>query len=1136
MKLVDGSLRLAATDLANHLACPHLTTLDLQYAFGELAGYTNFDPLLDILRDRGRAHEEAYLAHLRTSGLTVESASAAAPPLTLMERGVDAIYQAWLEDGQWGGRADFLLRVDRPSARWAWSYEVADTKLGTDTRAGTVLQLLVYSDLLTRLQGSEPAYAHVIKPGPTFPRETFRVDEYDAIYRTIRRELEDHIGVRPASYPEPTPHCDVCNWRDKCDGERRRDDHLSLVANLGRLHQRELSRVGISRVTELAGVPAPWPYDPERGSKTTYAQLAHQARLQVAARALPLPPYDLLDIEPGRGLTGLPAPDAGDVFLDFEGDPFIGEGGREYLFGWIADGQYTGIWATDDATERAAFETLIDTLIARWGRSFGMHVYHFGDYEKAAIKRLAGRYGSRADEVDRLLRGHRLVDLLSITRQSMRIGVESYSIKYLEPLIGFARSVALADAGKSHRLLRLTLQRGLPALVDPQWRIDVEGYNRDDCAAAAALHDWLEARRSAVIAGGTPIARPPLENGERENVTELRTTAEAVAAALLADVPDDRGARTDDQQGTWLLGHLLEWYRRERKVAWWDFFRLAELSDDERLDEPRAIAGLALAQAARVDTPRRKNVLPVHRYRFPTQELYIRAGDELHVDAETKLGTIVDVDLDACTVDVKKTSDTVALHPASVFASKQITPAPKDGALVTLGQRVAEVGLPPAAAPSIARDLLLRLPPRGLPLFAGSLRRADESIRDCALRLALALDGTVLPIQGPPGTGKTATAAEMIVHLIRNGRRRVGVTATSHAVIDHLVRGAVAAARHQGVTVRALRKCDDDDDNPDDELEFTSSATEAEARVRDGEVDLLGATAWQWARSGMANSIDVLIIDEAGQMCLADGLAVSAACRSLVLVGDPQQLEQPIQGTHPDGTAVSVLQHMIGSAPTIPADRGLLLDRTHRLHPSICTFTSEQFYERRLLDGPDVGRQSIAIPPLPAPGLYWLPVEHLGNQNRSPEEAAVVAELVARCLAAGTSWTTSAGDTSPLTPDQILIVAPFNAHVGEIRDALDARGLAAVRAGTVDKFQGQQAAIAIYAMGTSLPADAPRGLGFLYDRHRLNVATSRARCASILVCSPALLRPDCQTPEHLHLASALARYVELSQRLAPTPA
>jgi len=1123
-----GSVRLAATDLSNHVMCGHLTSLSLADAAGEIAGgYTNFDPLLKILRERGQAHEDAYLAHLQASGLRLEPGGD--QTRRRMDEGVDVITQAVLETPRWYGRADFLIRVDRPSAHWAWSYEVVDTKLSSDTRAGTVLQLCVYSDLLSALQGVDPAQMHVVTPGVDFPKESFRYDEYAAIYRALRSDLEGRADgpTAIATYPEPTAHCETCNWRTRCETQRRADDHLSFVADLGRSHQRELDRYGIRTLTSLATAPSPWPHKPERGSASTYSRLIQQARLQHTAKKGMAPPYEMLPIEPERGLARLPAPSPGDVFLDFEGDAFVGTNGREYLFGWhTADRGYECLWATDDANERKALEAFLAFVTARWQSDPGMHVYHYAPYEPTALKRLVGRYATFADELDRLLRGQRLVDLYALVRQTARIGIESYSIKSLEALIGYTRPVDLETTGPLVRAVTVSLQRGFPEAILPEWKAAVEAYNRGDCESAAALRTWLEVRRTEQLAGGADLPRPPLLSGERESITEVRTNAAVTAARLLDGLSDNRDERSDTQQAQWLLGHLMEWYRREASVTWWEFFRLAAMSDDERLDEPRALSGLV--HVTRIVG--RAKTIPIDRYEFPPQDVFMRPGDDLHVDDDlkNKLGVIAAIDPVARTVDVKKTKKTLDVHPTSFFVHTNIAPKPKDVALVQIGASVADFGFAPAERSSLARDLLIRALPRGIAASDVPLRRDGEDVLGASLRLAKALDGTVLPIQGPPGTGKTFTAAHMIVELVRAGRK-VGVTATGHSVIENLVSGTVRLARKLGVPLRAALKCDEPDDTRDDGVEYIDSAQVAAERI--GGLDLLGATGWQWARDDMRGSVDVLFIDEAGQLSLADALAVTGSTRSLVLVGDPQQLEQPIQGTHPEGVAVSVLQHMVGDAQTIAEDRGLFLDQTHRLHPSIATFTSEQFYERRLLPGPKVAVQSIATSPLPLPGLYWHPVAHRGNQNRSLEEADAVAELIQRCLSPGSEWTNDEGVADSLVESDVLVVAPFNAHLTAIRDALMARGLNRIMVGTVDKFQGREAAIAIYSMATSNPEDAPRGLGFLYDRHRLNVASSRARCASILVANPALLRPSCNTPKHLHLASALARFVELARRV-----
>jgi superfamily I DNA and/or RNA helicase len=256
-------------------------------------------------------------------------------------------------------------------------------------------------------------------------------------------------------------------------------------------------------------------------------------------------------------------------------------------------------------------------------------------------------------------------------------------------------------------------------------------------------------------------------------------------------------------------------------------------------------------------------------------------------------------------------------------------------------------------------------------------------------------------------------------------------------------------------------------------------------------------------------------------------LAVSQAAPSLVLLGDPRQLDQPTQGTHPEGTGVSALDYILDEELTIPADRGLFLAETWRLHPAICAFTSEVFYESRLhpikgLELQEIRSQGLIL----GSGLRYVPVAHQGNQNSSPEEAQVISQLVADILASAPSWVDRQGVEQRVGLADILIIAPYNAQVFDLKDRIPG-----ARIGTVDKFQGQEAPIVIYSMTTSTHADAPRGMNFLYSLNRLNVATSRAKCLSILVCSPALFEPECRTPEQMRMANAFCRYLELAGKL-----
>ena len=386
----------------------------------------------------------------------------------------------------------------------------------------------------------------------------------------------------------------------------------------------------------------------------------------------------------------------------------------------------------------------------------------------------------------------------------------------------------------------------------------------------------------------------------------------------------------------------------------------------------------------------------------------------------------------------------------------------------------------------------------------------------------------MLSIQGPPGSGKTYTAARMIVRLVAAGKR-VGVTANSHKVIANALDKVQEAAIQAGTPVRIGQRTGQEDDAVSPHARPVKANPEAAAALRDNELDVLGGTAWLWSREEMEGAVDVLFVDEAGQFSLANAVGVAPAGRSLVLLGDPQQLEQPLQGSHPPGAERSALGHVLGDDAVIPGHVGLFLADTWRLHPDVCAFTSEVFYEGRLASEPTLARQAlVGVPPADGTGLRWLPVEHDGDATESIDEGALVAGLVRELLEAEARWTDRNGVSHAITLDDVVIVAPYNAHVERVAKALADAGYPGARVGTVDKFQGQEAPISIYSMATSSPELAPRGMEFLYSLNRLNVATSRARCAALVVASPALVRVACHSPRQMQLANALCRLVELA--------
>jgi predicted RecB family nuclease len=1142
MRVVGDSLVLSPTDLSSFLNCRHRIGLELAVARGELTRPTAVDAFAAILQRLGEEHEQRYVEALRARGLRVvdaKGADGAARTLAAMCDAADVIVQARLEGDGLAGYADVLIRVNAPSDLGAWSYEVQDTKLARETKGGTILQLSAYSALLAGLQGTTPECFHVVTPDPLHPVHSYRVEEYAAYYRMVLASLREavqlgHETLLDRYYPEPVDACDVCRWEVRCIGRRRADDHLSFIANTGRLHRVELTMQGHGTLASVAMMPVPVTFTPGRGARETYNRIGEQARVQHSQRETRRPVFERLAVTPGEGLCRLPAPSPGDLFLDLEGARFAREGGREYLFG-LWDGQtYRAFWASDDREEKIAFETVMDVIATAWARDPGMHVYHFNHYEPTAFKKLMGRHVTRAEALDQLLRAERFVDLYPIVRQAVRAGVESYSIKKLELYTGYTRAIDLAGVHQALMATELALETGAAEAITDEIRHAVAGYNQDDCRSLEALRAWLASIRDTWIAQGVDVPRPQAQEGDASpEVSELQKAAEALRARLLEGLADEASSPAHSDHPRWLLAYLLDFHKREENAEWWEYYRLKELPADELLDESQAIVGLEHME--RVDVvlnkkTKRPTGSVVDRYHYPPQDVEIRRGAKLKLQDGDAFGEVLTHDREARCLVVKKGPARAEVHPDAVFASDVISTRPLQLAVMRLADAVATAA--PTGTSSFSScgvELLHRCRPR---VRSASFEPGPgETAQQFAVRIATSLDRTTLAIQGPPGAGKTYVGAQMIRALLREGRR-VGVTAISHKVIRNLLDEVMRQAQCSGETVRAAVKVTEAA-NPNGGTASASTVIEiagneeALAALASGNVHVLGGTAWLWAREEAAAAVEVLFVDEAGQMSLATALAVSHAADSVVLLGDPQQLEQPQKAAHPDGVGVSALQHVLGAHETMPADRGIFLPTTWRMSPAICAFTSELFYEGKLDAKPSLAAQVLrGTSVLDGSHLWLVPVDHDGNQSACDEEVEAVTRLVDLLLQPASQWVDENGIAHAITPQDIRVVAPFNAQVNRLSDRLGARG---VPIGTVDKFQGQTSAVVIYSMTTSRPEDAPRGMEFLYSLNRLNVATSRARCAVILVASPRLFEPECRTPRQMQLANALCRYREMAR-------
>jgi uncharacterized protein len=1118
MKLQNNQFILSASDLMNFAGCRHNTGLDRQVALGVLKAPSWVDPNQKLLQEKGQAHEQAYINHLREKGLSVFECGEKSVDQTVsaMQEGYDIITQAYLQKEQWVGYADVLRKIEGESRFGHYLYEVMDTKLASETKGTTLLQLCLYNEILHSLQEASAEYMYVVKPGDPFAIESFRFDEFKYYFHSLKRRFEAVMTEEPQeTYPMPVAKCSVCRWWKDCENRRESDDHVSLIAGAGGLQIRELETNNFRTLESYASSPVPIA-NPSRGSIETYKKLYGQAKVQLDGRSKGEVIYEMLPIPEGKGLNNLPKPSKGDIFFDIEGDRYFEGTGIEYLFGYAyrdydQGGKmvYEGLWVKNREEEKQQFEKFMDFCMKRWERYPDFHIYHYAPYEPSSIKQLAGRYATKESERDRLLRGKRLVDLLSITRQSIQASVTGYSLKDVEKLTGYTRKAELRDASAARRRMSTAFQVGaVPELPKEDFEL-IEEYNKDDCHATYHLYEFLQnlhdKKRTEL-----GLERPVVVDGdESDEASEIQAENQELFQRLIYGVPTVKEERSPEEQSKWLLAHMIEYYRREENSQWWDYFSLQSLEGAEEIyNERKAILGLE-----QIRREQEGNRLPVDIYSFPFQEIEEqKKGTEVEDFNGNKVGKVEFVRSRSREIGIKKTRQTVNNHPRDIFFKSIIPNKGLESSLKEFISNVAQGNIDPCKA---GYDLLMKRPPDlkgGLTLY--ELRQKHHRHIDLCYEVLKNLNKGCLPIQGPPGTGKTYLGGSVIASLMASGKR-VGISAVSHKVIDNLLHKADEKGEGSfGIkhVVSNATEIGEDDDRSIKNNQVIQSLDEG---------CLVGATVFSWSREEFIDQLDYLFVDEAGQMSLANVLAASRCAKNIILLGDPQQLEQPQRAAHPEGSDISALNHILDGHQTMPEDKGLFLDITYRLNPEILQFNSSQYYEGRLHHAEGTEKQCIVGPTKYKGSGYFVELmQHEGNQNKSVEEVEKVFEIIQEILTKNASYIDREGKQLRMAQDAILVIAPYNAQVLAIQEKL-AGSYPEIRVGTVDKFQGQEAPVVIYSMSTSSAEEAPRGMGFLYDPHRLNVATSRAQGIAIIVASEKLFDAECHTVEQMKMANGL---------------
>lgn len=1114
MRKSNNQIIFSASDLSNHIHCKHLTNLNYDVVQGLKEKPVSNNRVLDVLRERGIDFENSFLNELEAEGYTItkiqqDEPEARQKTIDAMVKGVDYIYQARLSNEKWQGWADFLVKVKQPSNLGDWSYEVIDTKLSTETRAGTILQIALYSEIIADIQGVFPENMRVRTPESEI---VYRVNDYISYLRLIKKRLETAISTPTGTYPEPCSHCDICNWWEHCNGIRRKDDHLSFIAGMGASQIKEVKQHGVTTLLAMSEVALPIPFKPNKGSKETFAKLREQARVQNETRMVQKPIYELLELKENTGFYNLPDPTSGDIYLDFEGDPLVEPTGLEYLFGWVFQGEYHCIWVSNMEEEKAALEQFIDFVFEKRNEFPALHIYHFAPYETIALKRMMGKYATRENEIDILLRTNCFVDLHRILKQSIRAGVERYSLKDLEKFHGFVREMDLRTLSKFKADFEFLLESKKFELITDEMKQAIELYNQDDCFSTLHLHQWLEKERETLVLNGNTIHRPiPNELETPEHVTAHLERILPIYEALMNEIPLDVTERTKEQQARFVLANMLDWYRREQKSFWWEYYRILELEPDELLDEKTALTYLQFT-GTRIND--KKSFIDY--YTFISQENEIRSGNKVKLGDEKTLAEVIEIDEINNIVKLRKGPSIKDVHPHTIIKFEQISTKDKEENLIRFAEWIVANGFENELPNyKVTRDLLLNELPRNAQPLIDTSNLLEKSI-DWATKL----DFSYLPIQGPPGAGKSYTGSHMIFDLIKKGKR-IGITALSHKVIINLLEKVKQLADDESFDLRIIYK---GSSTEDEDYPWTMAKKVDDIADSIQKYNLIAGTSFMWCSEKLKDSLDYLFIDEAGQFALIDTLVVSHASKNIILLGDHQQLKQPIKGVHPEGTEVSALEHLLEGKKTIPIEKGIFLDNIWRMHPDICFFDSEMFYESRLHAVGDLENQRIeGNTQFIGSGLFYKAVLHEGNTNLSLEEINEIEKIIQELTKGDVYWYDEKNNKKVLQLNDIKIITPYNSNVFEMQ-----KKIPIVEIGTVDKFQGQEAPVVIYSLASSSPEDAPRGMEFLYSPNRFNVAVSRAKAMFIMVGNPRLFEPDCKSPEQIKLANPFCRFMELA--------
>ena len=1058
----------------------------------------------DQLRlEKGNIHEKEYLKELKKKYKKVidlknsKLSKEEKVPKTIqaMKEGWEVIHGGYLKRDNWRGEFDFLIiNKDLKSKFGDYSYEVIDTKNSNKPKPDHIIQLGMYTYMLEETQGVLPKrFTIVLKD---MVREDVQVNQVNEFFKTHRINYEKFVknGIDKIT-PEKCNFCQICSWKEECEKLWIKEDNLNQIGGLTKVHLKKLLELKIDTASKLSK------QDPKKNIKGFKPEISYklitQARLQKEFEKSQKPIFENnpLNLIGKKGFNLLPEPSACDLYFDIESvEDHTYPGGLEYLFGiYYVENEkekFEAFWAHNKKEEKQNVVNFFKFTKSHFKKYPSAKIYHYGSYEITALLKLTSLHSINGIDYDNFLRLEKFVNLLNVNKQGLFLSESSYSLKNVEKFYEFKREgdVQKGDVSQDYYSEWIETQ-------DQKYLDEIESYNKQDCHSTYQLHKWL-------------LKIKPEETSwfqTHENQEEEAELKDWEADILNYQKKVEKG-KFQNASIKQLIFDIIGFYNRENKPSWREFFERRLKSDEELIEDPECIGGMKLNSKP---TPDKKSL--IYSYKFEEQDFKLKRTKRVIIannqDLEQKdnAGTIVDIDYQKKEVLLRRGVASGILPEFLSIGPEKPRPNSK---LISNTYKFIDSLLKKEKKYNALTSFLEKKIPEIDGIKGGDkIIKSDDFLKEIP-KIISNLKNSYIYIQGPPGTGKTHQAANTIIELLKENKK-IGITGLSHKVIHNLLERIEKLAIKKKFAFSGYKRgtLSDEETVFDGEYIKTYEKDPVFMTAIDDKNtgNLFAGTKFHFASSFYDEKIDYLFIDEAGQVSIADLISIGNVAKNIVLIGDQNQLGQPIKGTHPNESGQSILDYLLEGKDTIPEDRGIFLNKTYRLNSKLNDFISSNFYEERLICDEKTDKRLIKFnkkSKIKDSGIHYIEMNHKNNVQTSVEEFEVIRDLLKDMI--GLEFDDE-GETRKLTIDDFLIISPYNTQVNLLISKLEESKFKNPKVGTIDKFQGQEAPITIISM-TSSDSDAlPRNKEFFFSRNRLNVAISRAQVASIILFNPNLL-------------------------------